>query len=215
MFNKVVCFCMVLLPFSSIALAQVENKTDDKTSPRTGSIAINKPIWLVISYSMLLGQEKVQKEIDLKPEQEDRIKILYRILNDKMESATKSQDTDTRNKNNIALENQVDEIQAKLKIILSPSQFERLKQIRYQYKGAYSIIEDPELYEELGITDGQQNKITALKEEITGKIRLAMKDSEKKQQLQREMNDRLLDILTKEQRNKFIKMCGKPFNPNN
>ena len=108
--------------------------------------------------------------------------------------------------------------------MLTAEQFQRLQQIQWQQLGNEALNE-LEVVSELGITVEQQRQIAALNQELVKKVRLlinvpggraggsAVGDQLQKQVLaaKRELDDQVLQVLTEEQRAKFERLKGKPF----
>ena len=111
-----------------------------------------------------------------------------------------------------------------LRKLLTADQFQRLKQIQWQQLGNEALNE-LEVVSELEITVDQQRQIAALNQELVKKVRLlinvpggraggsAVGDQLQKQMLavKRELDDQVLQVLTAEQRAKFDRLKGKPF----
>jgi Spy/CpxP family protein refolding chaperone len=100
------------------------------------------------------------------------------------------------------------ELEGKLKKVLLPHQYERLKQIdvqaRIQQRGA-SALTSGELSEALNLTDEQREKLEQRAEEVRQEMQ------EKIRQLQVEARDKMLDVLTLEQRAKLNELMGDSF----
>jgi Spy/CpxP family protein refolding chaperone len=100
------------------------------------------------------------------------------------------------------------ELEGKLKEVLLPHQFDRLKQIdvqsRIQQRGA-SALSSGDLAEALSLTAEQKEKLEKRAEEVREELQ------EKIRQLQTEARDKMLDVLTPEQRAKLDELMGDTF----
>jgi Spy/CpxP family protein refolding chaperone len=100
------------------------------------------------------------------------------------------------------------ELEGKLKKVLLPHQFERLKQIDVQQRiqqGGSSALTSGELAEALNLTDEQRGKLEQRAEEVREELQ------EKMRQLQTEAREKMLDVLTAEQRAKLKELMGDSF----
>jgi hypothetical protein len=165
---------------------------------------------------MLLNNEKVQKELEIVPEQKEKLDALrqeqrqampdFRGMRDLSEEERRAKMDEMRKK----MEKQGEEMQAKIKEILLPNQLERLNQIRVQVLGSRAIM-DAEVQKQLGITEEQKKKMTDLGQEMMGKFRDAQGDREKIQELLKESEKQVKDVLTADQKEKLEKMKGPAF----
>jgi uncharacterized protein (DUF2384 family) len=165
----------------------------------------------------LLNNEKVQKELELVDDQKTKISTLAEDQRNAMresfsalqglsgeERATKMQE--------LARENQ-EKLMKKLGEILLPNQLERLKQIQVQAEGAMAFS-NPDVVKALGLTTEQQDKIRTISQEAMAQRREAMQNlsPEERQAKTRELNKELLDklvgVLTQEQKDKYEKLKG-------
>ncbi len=123
-------------------------------------------------------------------------------------------------------------VDAAVKDILLPHQLERLEEIRLQLLGARALQLEP-VQKELKVTDAQKTKLDeidngtrAKAQEMFGgireqfqqlggdgeKIRALMEEMQKKMQaVQKEAEEKMVNTLTDEQKQKFKEMKGKPF----
>jgi hypothetical protein len=108
---------------------------------------------------------------------------------------------------------------AKLKDLLTPAQFSRLKQIDWQLAGP-GALEAPEMIQALGITNDQQAKLRALSRETDrkmyetynpgGKPLIGTDVSTKIRELIAERAKKGNEILSQTQQEKFAQLKGKP-----
>ena len=103
-----------------------------------------------------------------------------------------------------------------LKEAVNAEQFQRLKQIDWQAKGAAALF-DPEVITRLALTQTQQDQIVATTYEFRDRRR-ALGESppdgkriEKMTQLIKEHDEKIDSLLTKEQRDERAVLLGKPF----
>ena len=107
-----------------------------------------------------------------------------------------------------------------VKELLTPEQFTRLQQIRWQSLGSQALTE-PELAKELALTKEQLDKVAAADRDYQTKQRELMagaRDGGNFQELQGKLRDLAQqrdkmagEALTKEQQDKFTQLKGKPF----
>ena len=103
-------------------------------------------------------------------------------------------------------------ISDKLNAILTPEQTKRLKEISLQVQGAAALL-DPEVSQQLGITEDQKQQLQDLQEKMKGQfgeLRNAAPEQRqaKFQQLRRDAEADAMNILTPPQRDKFEQMKG-------
>jgi Spy/CpxP family protein refolding chaperone len=167
----------------------------------------------------LLRLDQVQKELNLSDEQKEKIKELAKNL---MPGRPPEGQRPSREDRQAMIE----KTRKKLAEILKPEQMERFKQIEIQVQGAAALM-DPEVAKTLAITEDQKAKLKALRDEAGEKIRKifdSMRDlspeereakrtenQEKMRQMQKEVMEKALAVLTSDQREKFEKMKGKKF----
>jgi Spy/CpxP family protein refolding chaperone len=100
------------------------------------------------------------------------------------------------------------DLEKRLKKVLLPHQFDRLKQIdlqsRLQQRGAAALTTG-ELAEALNLTEEQRKKLEQRAEEVQQELR------EQIRQLQIEARNKIFDVLTTEQRAKLESMMGDQF----
>ena len=114
--------------------------------------------------------------------------------------------------------------QQQLALILKPEQMKRLKQLDLQIQGM-NALRNPEVIGVLGLTAEQQEKLNSLflkhKEKLDSLVKLADEQrdgpvpgeksaSHKRGQVDQELKEKALQVLTPEQRQKFEDMNGEP-----
>ncbi|MBI3863569.1 MAG: hypothetical protein HY290_16890 [Planctomycetia bacterium] len=119
----------------------------------------------------------------------------------------------------IEFRRKVDEkYEPQLKDALTTVQFERLQQIRWQFDGVLALIRDPELIKSLDLTKEQQAKIVAVDRECREKVRgLGAGQAgnpelqAKREELRKDRDGKVFELLNKDQQDKYTKLMGKPF----
>jgi len=185
----------------------------------------------VFSPSMLWGRllplEKVQKELELVPEQKEKLKEIadkaaakmrenrqaMMKLRDASEEDRRAKFTEMGN----AMRAQAEQAKKDIEEVLLPHQIERLKQIAVQVRGL-AALDDKEVQDALGITEEQKGKMKPVRDEMMEKFRGSMgrggDESERKarrdkmEAARKEVEGKILEILTPEQKEKFEKMKG-------
>jgi len=109
---------------------------------------------------------------------------------------------------------------AKLEEVLLPPQIARLKEIALQQRGT-SALTDPEVAKELKITDAQKKKLADVNQKNMETMRSKMQElfqggnregiREKRQEMRKEADGKVLAVLTGEQKKKFEVMKGEAF----
>jgi len=109
---------------------------------------------------------------------------------------------------------------AQLEEVLFPEQMERLKQIEIQTAGVRALM-ITHVADELKLTDAQQKELEEVSqnvgEEMMSKMRQLFQSGdregirEKMEEARKESEEKLLNVLTADQKSKFEKMKGKPF----
>jgi Spy/CpxP family protein refolding chaperone len=162
-----------------------------------------------VSPLMLLGQESVQKELKLTDDQVKKVQELTEKQRDAFRDF-QNLDQDERRK-------KMQEIgQANQKAIggiLKEGQLKRLKQITWQQQGA-GAFRDAEVASALKLTDEQKQKMRDIQQSAFGEMRDLGRDEEarkKRQEILKATNDKLLALLTPEQKDKLKEMTGEPF----
>jgi len=113
---------------------------------------------------------------------------------------------------------QADTVQ-KVTEALKPEQIERLKQIRFQSLGAGALA-DPAVAKELKINPQQRGMFKMLPKQIheqeksiAGDTKLSAEEKRAKiAEMQKQLTDMALDMLTPEQREQYQKMAGRKIN---
>ena len=180
---------------------------------------------------MLLGSEQVQKELELVDDQKAQLKTMqeemraqftaaFAGVQDLSEEERRKRFEEMRAKG----EETMKQLRAKVEEILLPQQMDRLRQINLQVQGTRALNE-PEVAEALGITEEQKTQLAAIRDELRKKFeeqRTAgqgnqgtQADREARrariQEMMKESQDRVMAVLTDEQKAKFEELKGEKF----
>ena len=167
----------------------------------------------------LVMRDEVQQELQLVDEQRDKVmaaadearnqmrdemRDLFSQMRDLSDDERRARFDEIRGR----IESMNADLEARLKKVLLPHQYERLKQIdvqvRVQQRGA-AALSSGELAEALDLTDEQREKLEQRAEEVQKELQ------EKMSQLRLEARNKMLDVLTPEQRAKLEQMMGDAF----
>jgi Spy/CpxP family protein refolding chaperone len=151
---------------------------------------------MMIPLTRLVQVEKVAADLKLTSDQKEKLKALPPPTRD----------------NRADVEKQAAEI-------LTPEQLERVKQIRLQLQGPVALA-SPEVAKALELTDEQRGKIQTVQQEAQAKMQEARQGArdmtteqraemmKKMQESRKETLEKILAVLTPEQKAKFEKMQG-------
>lgn len=167
----------------------------------------------------LVQREEVQQELELIDEQRDKLEDVVADARQRIGDELRDMFAGMQDLSNEERQEQFEKIRARveklnkesegdLKKILLPHQFDRLKQIsvqqRVQQQGA-SALTSGELAETLNLTDEQREKLEKRAAEVQQELQ------EKIAQLRLEARNKMLDVLTPEQRTKLQSLMGDAF----
>lgn len=173
--------------------------------------------------SMLLRDEQVQAEIGLSEEQKDDLRVMAEDMRDEIGSRMRDIFSGMRDMSpeerqermeevRTEMEQVREDIDGRLKNVLTPSQFERVKQINLQQQvknqGAEGVLNGA-LADELGLTDEQKEQLRVKAEKVRADLQKKMAD------LRKQAEDELLSVLTPTQREKLTGMMGDDFETEN
>jgi hypothetical protein len=170
--------------------------------------------------------EIVQEELALTDAQRSAIAPLAKELRDIQAKSLKDSaklSADERRKKH---EEMFVEMSGKLESILQPRQIDRVLEIMTQFSGPILLLPQTDLGKTLGLTDGQNEKIKPIIEDVKTTMAKAMAgffpsmDTEERKRQAKELflkqdaifqesNAKILEILTPEQRDRLAKMQGK------
>ena len=153
----------------------------------------------------------VQDDLKLTEEQTKKIKE----LDDKMRRIF--QDTTNRRE---ALEKAKEQLMASEKAvaeILKPEQLKRVKQIHLQLQW-WRALSNPEVATALKLTDEQKDKLKSIREEARKArgpfVPLSQRSEEEQKKMEEDRkatNEKMINVLTDEQKKKLKELTGKPF----
>ncbi len=175
---------------------------------------------------MLLGNEKVQAELDLTAEQKEGVKKLaeesraqrpdFASFRDLSEDERRAKMEEMRTK----MQEQAKATQAKVDALLLPNQAERLKQLTVQRQGAGALLSD-DVAKALNLSDDQKKQLTDIRQAGFEKMRDLFQPGgsdedraaarEKMTAMQKEQTDKSLAVLNSDQKAQFAKMQGEKF----
>lgn len=107
-----------------------------------------------------------------------------------------------------------------LQAILTPAQYTRLTEISLQQQGPAAILTNDKVAKELGVTDDQKSKMQDIQRQAGEQMRENMQNlqgasreemMEAMNRFRTQVNDRMLAVLTADQKAKWTAMLGKPF----
>jgi Spy/CpxP family protein refolding chaperone len=156
--------------------------------------------------------DKVQKELEIVDDQKTKLTELSTEQRTAMRDVFSNQDLSQEDRQTKMRDLQ-DKFQKKLADILLPKQLDRLKQIQLQAEGAMALS-NPDVVKALNLTTEQQDKMKTLRDDAQAKRRDALQGLSgqermtKMQEMNKELGDKLLAILTPDQVAQFDKMKG-------
>jgi hypothetical protein len=163
--------------------------------------------------AFLLAQESVQKELKLSEEQVQKVQDLAAKMRESFKEAFALEgDERTKKLQELAKENE-----KSVADILNAEQAKRLKQIVYQQQGA-SAFSDAEVAKALALTDDQREEVKKINDDTAAQTRelfsgggLDEEGRKKLQELRTAASDKIMKLLTDEQRTKWKDLQGEPF----
>ncbi len=170
-----------------------------------------------------LGNEAVQKELELANDQKADVKK----LSDEAEARRREGAGNRGDFQNLSqeerekrfaelrqrAETQGKETLKKIEAVLLPHQMDRLQQIYVQVRGV-DVLSDADVAKELALNDKQKEQLTAIRDDIRQKMFQGGQggfDRERFAALTKERDDKSLAVLTAEQKAKYEKMKGEAF----
>lgn len=153
----------------------------------------------------LLGQKSVAEELKLSDEQKTKVKELQEKQREVFQTLRDLSQEERRAK--------MQEMAKAVDQVLKPQQLKRVKQIALQQAGVRAV-NDEEVAKALKVTDEQKDKIREIGRESFEKLRDIGFDEDKakeREQLQKETNEKMMAVLTSEQKTKLKEMEGEPF----
>jgi len=180
----------------------------------------------------VVGNPAVQKELNLSEADAEKIKTITddhgTAIRDAMRDAggganfqdmTDEERTKLREKWTEAGKTVNDKFLPKLKDALTADQFTRLQQINWQNSGT-SALSEPEVVKAVSISKDQQDKIKTISDEFAVKRRELFQGGgqgggqeafQKMQEMNKERDAKITEVLSKDQQDKFASLKGKEF----
>ncbi|MBI2827634.1 MAG: hypothetical protein HYX69_23405 [Planctomycetia bacterium] len=174
----------------------------------------------------LLGMETVQKELKLSADQTATVQKMAGEMRSQMqETFSGLQDLSAEERREKMTEMRAEMAKmskaayAKADALLNPEQRERLNQLSLQQRGTAGLS-DPETATALKLSDEQKQKLKALAEAAQEQRRAAFQAAggggggggrERFAAMQKEQDEKAMQVLSAEQRDQFEKMKGKKF----
>jgi hypothetical protein len=174
------------------------------------------------TYSGLLANESVQKELKLDDKQVEKAKELDEKMNEEMRSKFQDlQDLEPQERRTKMQEINREIGASALKSagdFLKPDQIARLKQIANQVRGAQAFS-DPEVAKKLNITDAQKKDIQSIQQESFQEMRTIFQENQddpearmkKMNELRKGTLSKVLAKLNDEQQKTWKELLGSPF----
>ncbi len=178
------------------------------------------------AWGMLLRSEKVQKELELVDDQKAKLKeVADKYIAKLREAMPRRQEGEELSREQREarfaemrkkMEAMAEENKKAIEEVLLPHQIERLKQIALQLRGTQAL-NDKDVQEALGLTGDQKEKIKQVGEEMAKKRGELFGGGggqgmrEKFEALRKETDQKLMEVLTAEQKEKFEKLKGSKF----
>jgi Spy/CpxP family protein refolding chaperone len=163
--------------------------------------------------AFLLGQESVQKDLKLSDDQVTKIKDFEQKRREALSGLRDLSQEDRRKK----MEEQNKADHKAIAEILKPEQVKRLKQIAWQLQGPQALA-DEEVVTALGLSADQKDKVKKIGEESRQQMRELFQpggnreEAQKKmQELRKATNDKMMEVLSPEQKTKLKELTGEPF----
>lgn len=171
----------------------------------------------------IAGNPAVQKELNLKPEQVEKLKDVTQDVREEFMSALQSAgiDRDTppeeRAKKMAEVQKGIkDKFLPKLAEALDKAQLARVHEIAIQAAGAQALL-DADVQKDLSITGEQKEKLASINKDFAGKLAGLGRGGDpaerqsKMHELSEEQTAKSTEVLTKDQQAQFAKLKGKPF----
>jgi hypothetical protein len=163
---------------------------------------------------MLANQKSVQEELKLTDEQ---VKKVAKITEAMKEKAADLTETDPKERMKKAME-LFQEAEKSVLAVLTPTQAKRMRQIALQQQHLVRAIESPEVAKELQLSEEQTKQVRAIRESSTKEMSKLSEDAKNREEvrektaaLTKATEEKLLKVLTEEQRTKWKELLGEPF----
>lgn len=167
----------------------------------------------------LLLAPQIQQELEIVPEQKDKLIALQKDSQTKMMEAYKTigevPAEERMTKYNDVMRTLGDEVDKQVQDILLPQQIRRVKQISLQMRlqqmgyGMAGALHSEDLAKELAITNEQKEQLKQKEVEIRKEIQDKTKEFYEK--LQHDSREKIFGVLTEDQRRKLDALIGEKF----
>jgi Spy/CpxP family protein refolding chaperone len=174
----------------------------------------------------MAGNEAVQKELGLSDKEKEELAAIVQAYGDDIREqfaadSFQNASDEERQKAFAKLQEANQKLMEKyvpaIKDILKPEQFTRLQQISWQASGSLALI-DPEVVKALELSKEQQEKIASISQEYRQKQAGLFRGEGNREEsflklrsLSQERDQKVEEVLSKEQKDKFTELKGKPF----
>ena len=200
---------------AALIASAAQAQQQEKRQRRGGPGGRGGPGMMMRSPLFLLTQKAVQEELKLSDEQVQKAQA---AIGEQMRTAgpgLQGLEPDEAAKRRKEMSAKADKVVAE---ILTPEQAKRFKQVRLQVQGVRAMS-DPEIVKELKITDDQQRKIKEIQDDNQKEMRKLRQDAgatqkemrERQEELRKSTHEKLMSILTDDQKTKWKEMTGEPF----
>lgn len=186
-----------------IAIACVQGQEEEKKSQGPAR---------VLSAHALIAHEAVQKELELSDEQKGAVNKAAATAKEAVQGANKLEQKERQQKFRDARQ----QLMKSLGETLKKEQLQRFTQIDLRQRGALALNQK-KLAEEVGLSGQQRKMLRSLNRRLSASIRKLREDlkgkelNQKMKATRNEARDKAIGILDEEQRGKWEKMLGEPF----
>ncbi len=166
----------------------------------------------------LLRMESVQTEIELVDDQLDEIESLQEEMWESMQQEMRSlRDLPSEERRErfsdlrTQMQERQEEYQEKIEGVLLPMQVKRIEELHVQSQfrrygnGAFGLLRNSDMLEQLGIDEDTKKKMEEKAEEVKKEL------DEKIAELRKKAEDKVLSVLSKDQRKMFREKVGETF----
>ncbi len=173
---------------------------------------------------MLLGvlsNEAIQEEAEIMPDQQEAIKELVEGMRGERPTLSGFRDASPEEREKMfadmrsQMEERMKKAREKVQEILLPEQLQRLNEIVIQLMGT-AALSDSKVVEKLNITEEQTKKMDEIREETRNSFRELFQGGDRENIRERmteareKEQEKVMDVLDSEQKDKFEEMKGKP-----
>lgn len=194
----------ITLVAAAVALAAGSALAQQRQRPRGGFGGFRRAMLL-----FLLNQKSVQEELKLSDDQVTKVKELL----DKQRDSFRGLRDLSREERQKKIQEQGEATRKAVAKLLKPEQLKRVRQVALQLQGARAL-NNPQVAKALEISDEQKEKIQEIQRSAFAELRGAGRGEEarkKRQEVMKATNEKIMGVLTAEQKTKLKKMQGAPF----